>query len=53
MVWDCLAYKPFWVRDHFWPTVLSFVPLAHCVVCLFVVSVTFCIVAKRYMLAKN
>jgi len=36
----------------FWPTVLSVVPLAHCVVCLSS-SVTFCIVAKWYVLAKN
>jgi len=34
----------------FWPTVLSVAPLAHCVVCL---SVTFCIVAKQYVLAKK
>jgi len=48
-------------EDAFWPTVLSVVPLARCVVCLSVVfrlsvcrlSVTFCIVAKRYVLAKN
>jgi len=37
-------------RLHFWPTVLSVVPLARCVVCL---SVTFCIAAKRYVLAKK
>jgi len=40
----------------FWPTVLSVVPLARCVVCLSVChlsSVTFCIVAKRYVLAKK
>jgi len=41
----------------FWPTVLSVVPLARCVVCLSVcrgrLSVTFCIVAKRYVLVKN
>jgi len=35
----------------FWPTVLSVAPLVHCVVCLS--SVTFCIVAKRYVVAKN
>jgi len=43
-------------RDgRFWPTVLSVEPLVHCVVCLSSVclSVTFCIVAKRYVLAKN
>jgi len=34
-----------------WPTVLSVVPLVQCVVCLS--SVTFCIVAKRYVLAKK
>ena len=41
--------------EDFWPTVLSVVPLARCVVCLSVVclSVTFCIVAKRYVLAKK
>jgi len=48
---------PLW---HFWPTVLSVVPLARCVVCRLSVclsvclsSVTFCIVAKRYVLAKK
>ena len=35
----------------FWLTVLSVVPLLQCVVCC--LSVTFCIVAKRYVLAKN
>ena len=43
-------------KSDFWPTVLSVAPLAHCVVCLSSVclsSVTFCIVAKRYVLAKN
>jgi len=35
----------------FWPTVLSVEPLARCVVCR--LSVTFCIVAKRYVLAKK
>ena len=41
---------------NFWPTVQSVEPLVHCVVCLSSVclsSVTFCIVAKRYVLAKN
>ena len=39
----------------FWTTVLSVMSLARCVVCLSVcrLSVTFCIVAKRYILAKN
>ena len=37
----------------FWPTVLSVEPLVHCVVCLSVSSVTFCIVVKRYISAKN
>ena len=40
----------------FWPTVLSVAPLVQCVVCLSVchlLSVTFCIGAKRYVLAKN
>jgi len=38
----------------FWPTVLSVVPLERCVVCLSVcLSVTFCIVAKRHVLAKK
>jgi len=43
------------LRPGFWPTVLSVEPLAHCVVCLSSVclSVTFCIVAKWYVLAKN
>ena len=43
----------FWDKAffHFWPTVLSVTPLVHRVVCLS--SVTFCIVAKRYILAKN
>jgi len=41
---------------HFWPTVLSVAtslvaPLVHCVVCLS--SVTFSIVAKWYVVAKN
>jgi len=36
----------------FWPTVLSVVPLARCVVCR-LSSVTFCIVAKWYVLAKK
>ena len=41
-------------KVHFWPTVLSVVPLARCVVCLSVcLSVTFCIVAKWYVLAKK
>jgi len=36
MGWDCLAYKTYWLRDHFWPTVglLLVVLLAHFVVCL-------------------
>jgi len=40
---------------HFWPTVLSVVPLARCVVCRLSVclSVTFCIVTKRYVLSKK
>ena len=40
---------------HFWPTVLSVVPLAQCVICRLSVclSVTFCIVAKRCVLAKK
>ena len=41
---------------HFWPTILLVAPLVHCVVCLSVChlsSVTFCILAKRYVLAKN
>ena len=33
MGWDCLAYKSYWLRDHFWPTVLSVEPMAQCVVC--------------------
>jgi len=43
----------------FWPTVLSVATLAHCLVCLSVClsvcpsSVTFCIVAKQYVLAKK
>jgi len=39
----------------FWSTVLSVVPLAQCVVCLssICLSVTFSIVAKRHVLAKN
>jgi len=59
MGWDCLAYKSYRLRDHIWPTVLSVVPLAHCVVSLSVClsvclsSVTFCILVKRYVLAKN
>ena len=41
----------FLVYNDFWPTVLCKVaPLARCVVCL---SVAFCIVAKRHILAKN
>ena len=47
-------------RLYFWPTVLSVVPLVRFVVCLSVclsvvcrLSVTFCIVAKRYVLAKK
>jgi len=51
MGWDCLDYKSYWLRDH-WPTVLSVEPM----VCLSVVrrpSVTFCIVAKRCVLAKK
>jgi len=41
-------------QARFWPTLLSVVPLARCVVCLSVcLSVTFCIVAKRYVLAKK
>jgi len=36
----------------FWPTVLLVEPLVQCVVCR-LSSVTFCIVAKRYILAKN
>ena len=43
-------------NNNFWPTVLSVEPLVQYVVCLSVVcrlSVTFCIVAKRYVLAKN
>ena len=36
--------------SRFLPTVLSVEPLVHCVVCL---SVTFCIVAKPYVLVKN
>ena len=35
----------------FWPTVLSVEPLARCVVCR--LSVTFCIVAKLYVVAKK
>ena len=40
---------------HFWPTVLSVEPMVQYVVCLSVcrLSMTFCIVAKRYVLAKN
>ena len=44
------------VSSLFWPTVLSVAPLANCVVCPSVCrlsTVTFCIVAKRYVLAKN
>ena len=43
------SYRPSIVT--FWPTVLSVEPLARCVVCR--LSVTFCIVAKRYVLAKK
>jgi len=42
--------------NDFWPTVLSVEPLVHCVICLSVcrrLSVTFCIVAKRYVLANK
>ena len=41
---------------HFWPTVLSVEPMVQYVVCLSVCrlsSVTFCIVAKRCVLAKK
>jgi len=38
--------------SNFWPTVLSVVPLARCVVCLSVCNVN-CIVVKRYVLAKK
>ena len=38
-------------NDDFWPTVLSVEPLVQCVVCR--LSVTFCIVAKRCVLAKK
>ena len=38
----------------FWPTVLSVEPMVQCVVCRRLSSsVTFCIVAKRYVLAKK
>ena len=53
---DTISYFYVELRDtYFWPTVLSVAPLAHCVVCLSSVclSVTFCIVVKRYVLAKN
>ena len=36
----------------FWPTVLSVVSLVQCVICR-LSSVSFCIVAKRYVLAKK
>ena len=36
----------------FWPTVLLVEPLVHFVICHHL-SVTFCIVTKRYVLAKN
>ena len=39
------------VRRTRWPTVLSVAPLLQHVVCR--LSVTFCILAKRYVLAKN
>jgi len=41
--------NPDWFYLPGWLTVLSVAPLAHCVICLS--SVTFCIVAKRYVLA--
>jgi len=44
------------ILSYFWPTVLSVEPLVQCVVCRLSVclsSVTFCIVAKRYVLAKK
>ena len=44
------------ILSHFWPTVLSGVPLVQCIVCRLSVclsSVTFCIVAKQYVLDKN
>ena len=44
----------YYTTDSFWPTVLSVEPMVRHVVCLSVcLSVTFCIVAKRYVLAKN
>jgi len=47
----------FQFRYAFWPTILSVAPLVHRLACLSSVcrlsSVTFCIVAKRYVLAKN
>jgi len=30
----CSWFRTTWSKDDFWPTVLSFAPLAHCVVCL-------------------
>jgi len=55
-MWFYILYFMFCISYHFWPTVLSVEPMVHCVVCLSVVcpsSVTFCIVAKRYVLAKK
>jgi len=53
----CLSVRPCvnFYANRFWPTVLSVAPLLHEVVCLSVcrLSVTFCIEAKRYVLAKN
>jgi len=45
----------FFALSDFWPTVLSVEPMVQCVVCLSVcrLSVTFCIVAKRCVLAKK
>jgi len=53
---NCLCLLQGITVRNFWPTVLSVAPLAHRVVCLSVVylsSVTFYIVAKRYVLAKS
>ena len=57
MLFKISTVHVFWCSglDTFWPTILCKVaPLAHCVVCLSSSSsVTFCIVAKPHILAKN
>ena len=54
--YSLLHYIKFKTNGCFWPTVLSVEPMVQYVVCLSVVrrpSVTFCIVAKRCVLAKK